>query len=230
MNLEELPIDIYLDGAQMDCVEKNADDPLVKGFTTNPSLARRAGVTDYFAFCKVVAKLVYPKCVSLEVIADDQENILRQARKLHGCGDNVFVKIPVMTTKGEYLWPIIQKLSQEGIKLNVTACFLAEDIFNAARFLAGEGNIVSVFCGRIADTLMEPPCLKNEKTKTKFLWASAREPYSIKQAVDLNYDIITLPEDIFVKAKKFAGMDLGELTRKTVEQFYGDALTCTFEL
>ena len=232
MKLEDLPIDIYLDGASITDIERSIEDPLIKGFTTNPTLARRAGVTDYKQFCMDVAKITSPKPVSLEVIADDLAEIERQAMVLAECGSNVYVKVPVMTSRGEWSNEVVERLGKRGINLNITAIMCPSSVDVLWQNLSFNTPIIfSIFSGRIADTLRTPPYLSNSsRSSVRFLWASTREPWNIHQAVDLHYNIITASSEILEKARKFYGMDLKELTMKTVSQFHEDAKVCGYEL
>lgn len=219
-------IDIYLDCADLDGIRAGRANPLVKGFTTNPSLLRAAGVTDYEAFAKDALQIVDGLPISFEVFADDMPEMERQARKIASWGSNVNVKIPVTNTKGESMAPLVRKLLDSGIMCNVTAVFTMQQISSIVNFVNPEKIpvILSMFCGRIADSGIEPPVIQTPRSSTiKFLWASSREVLNIYQALKYNYDIITVTPDLLAKYEKLKGKDLNEFSLDTVKMFYNDA-------
>jgi len=234
-------IDVYADGADYDGIIEAARNNAIKGFTTNPTLMRAAGVTDYTKFARDIIphlKSIRPDTnISLEVFADDECNIARQARIIDGWSKEfdypVYVKIPVMNTKGESNYQLINELSNEGIALNVTAVFTVSQTSNilTALMKAKAPSIISIFAGRIADTLVDPEKIVLECTgmkipeldkSVKFLWASCREVFNFVQAERSGCDIITMTPD---QIKKFnlKSKDLHEYSRETVEMFFNDA-------
>ncbi len=218
---------IYADGADLSQMKALAADERIGGFTTNPSLMRKAGVTSYREFADAVLSAVGKKPVSFEVFADDFETMEIQAREIASWGENVYVKIPVTNTQANPSYELIWRLSRAGIKLNVTAVFTALQARLAVDSLDG-GGIVSVFAGRIADTGSDPArVMRSAKAKmngsgTLLLWASAREVYNVVQAEEAGCDIITLSQDLIAKLSGF-GRSLTDYSLETVRQFHRDA-------
>ncbi|VHE82667.1 translaldolase [Streptococcus pyogenes] len=216
---------------------KDLQTGLVTGFTTNPSLMKKAGISSYIGFAKeVLAKITdYP--VSFEVFADDLASMEKEAEKIASLGDNVYVKIPVTTSTGESTCPLIQKLSAKGIKLNVTAIFTIEQTQAVVDHLtAGVPAIVSVFAGRIADTGVDPMPIMEEalricrqKEGVELLWASPRETYNIYQADQLGVDIITCTTDLIAKLP-LQGKDLEDYSLETVQMFLKDSTSLGFKI
>ncbi len=207
-------------------------EPLVHGFTTNPSLMNQAGIRDYEAFAKTVLSAVPNKPVSFEVFSDDFSEMRRQALKIHHWQENVYVKVPVTNSRGESTIPLIRELSKENLKLNITALLTRSQMRSVASALNPEvPSIVSVFCGRIADTGRDPMPMMRESLHilrarqpgAKLLWASVREPLNIYQAEECGCDIITVQRGILEKALKFCGMDLMALSIATVRTFKADS-------
>lgn len=227
--LSDLRIKIFADGADKASMVELAKDPLIKGFTTNPTLMRKAGVTDYAGFAKEVLAEIKDKPVSFEVFSDDFAEMERQARLIASWAQNVYVKIPVMNTKKVSSAPLVKKLVQSGIKLNVTAILTLPQVAEIARALSPKVSaFVSVFAGRIADTGVDPvPVMREAKAilapypKYELLWASPRELLNIYQAELAGADIITVAHDILKKAVNI-GMDHHELSLQTVKMFYDD--------
>jgi len=234
-------IDVYSDGADYNGIIEAARNNEIKGFTTNPTLMRAAGVNDYTKFSRDVIshlKSIRPDTnISLEVFADDDDNIMRQARIIDGWSKEfeypVYVKIPVMNTSGKPNYELISNLAEEKIRLNVTAVFTVIQTVNImdALMKSKTPSIISIFAGRIADTLEDPEKLVRECTNLKipeidsnikFLWASCREVFNYVQADRAGCDIITMTTD---QIKKFnlKGKDLHEYSRETVEMFFNDA-------
>jgi len=213
---------IYLDSA--DLVEMFRLKNQVQGFTTNPTLMRKVGVTNYLDFARNVLQAIQDKPVSFEVISDDFGEMERQARLLASLAPNVYVKIPITNTKGESSVPLIGKLTEEGIKANVTAV-MTRDQINAA--LQAQPAIISVFAGRILDTGSQVPIRRGGPSQ--FLWASAREVCHVYDAESLGYNIITLPPDLLAKLD-LKGKDLTEYSRETVQMFYNDAQKAGYTL
>lgn len=221
-------VKIYLDGADLDSIAECRAD----GYTTNPSLCRKAGIKNYSDFGKLISSLARGRPVSLEVLADDFETMEKQAREIASWGSNVYVKVPVTNTKGESSGVLITRLSGEGIKLNVTAIMSLDQIRTVARSLSPlTPAIISVFAGRIADTGVNPmpfitAASQVKHSNTLVLWASTREAYNVKQAEHSGADIITMTPDLIKKLALF-GKNLTEYSRETVEMFFNDAKDMT---
>lgn len=235
--LSELQIKIFADGAEKASMIGAAKDSIIKGFTTNPTLMRKAGVTDYAAFAKEILAEIKDKPISFEVFSDDFAEMERQARIIASWADNVYVKIPITNTKKESAFDLVKKLAAERIKLNITAILTAEQVAHIAKALTpGVPAIISVFAGRIADTGVDPMPLMRECKKIleanpeyELLWASPRELYNIFQAEEVGAAIITVTPEILKKAEKI-GYDLGELSRETVQMFYDDGQKVGYKL
>lgn len=234
---KKLNVKVFSDGAVLETMLKDLQTGLVTGFTTNPSLMKKAGISSYIGFAKeVLAKITdYP--VSFEVFADDLASMEKEAEKIASLGDNVYVKIPVTTSTGESTCPLIQKLSAKGIKLNVTAIFTIEQTQAVVDHLtAGVPAIVSVFAGRIADTGVDPMPIMEEalricrqKEGVELLWASPRETYNIYQVDQLGVDIITCTSDLIAKLP-LQGKDLEDYSLETVQMFLKDSTSLGFKI
>ncbi|MDR0922560.1 MAG: transaldolase [Lactobacillales bacterium] len=224
-----MTIELYADGAVLDDMVKAKKTGKIKGFTTNPSLMKQAGVTNYLSFAKEVLEKVEGLPISFEVFADDFETMKKEAEKLASLGENVFVKIPITNTKGESCILLIEELSTKGLKLNITAILTIEQVEETVSALSEETeNIVSVFAGRVADTGINPELLMTQaveickrKKGTKLLWASSRELLNIFQAENLGVDIITCTSSILSKLPMI-GKDLKTLSLETVQMFHSD--------
>ncbi|HEP1764126.1 TPA: transaldolase [Streptococcus pyogenes] len=237
MMTKKLNVKVFSDGAVLETMLKDLQTGLVTGFTTNPSLMKKAGISSYIGFAKeVLAKITdYP--VSFEVFADDLASMEKEAEKIASLGDNVYVKIPVTTSTGESTCPLIQKLSAKGIKLNVTAIFTIEQTQAVVDHLtAGVPAIVSVFAGRITDTGVDPMPIMEEalricrqKEGVELLWASPRETYNIYQADQLGVDIITCTTDLIAKLP-LQGKDLKDYSLETVQMFLKDSTSLGFKI
>ncbi len=235
--VSQLSIKLFADGADFDGIVKLAANPLIKGFTTNPTLARNAGVTDYEQFGRRVLAAVPDRPVSLEVFADDFPGMLRQARAIAGWGKNVNVKIPVTNTSREFSGDVIRALSADGVVVNVTAIMTLEQVRRVAENLAPETPaIVSVFAGRIADTGRDPVPLMaqaleilRQRPKAELLWASPRELLNIFQADAIGCQIITATKDVLAKLA-LVGKDLDDYSLETVQMFRRDAIAAGFEI
>jgi len=235
--LEELKVKIFSDGADLDSIIAAYQEGLVKGFTTNPTLMSKAGITNYMAFAVEVLKVVTDLPVSFEVFSDDFEGMRRQAEKLAGLGDNVYVKIPVTNTRGESSAGLIRQLSSEGLKLNITAILSLRQVQEVVEALHPEAPaIVSVFAGRIADTGRDPvPIMRRaleileDRPRAELLWASPREALNIIQAEEIGCHIITVTPPLLAKARLF-GKDLEEFSLETVKMFYHDAQKSGFRI
>jgi transaldolase len=233
----ELNIAIYADGADVRDMVAARDAGLVKGFTTNPTLMRKVGITNYEAFAKEALAATGGMPISFEVFADEFDEMERQARLIATWGDAVFVKIPITNTKGESSIPLIKTLSAAGVKLNVTAILTLQQVREVVDALHPDTPaIVSVFAGRIADTGRDPVPLMKEaagicsaKPKAELLWASPRELLNIFQADEVGCRIITVTSDI-LKKLSMVGKSLDELSLDTVKMFYNDASAAGFKL
>lgn len=228
---------LFADGADLTGIREMAANPLIKGFTTNPTLMRKAGVTDYKAFALEVLKIVDNRPVSFEVFADDFSQMELQAFEIASWGKNVNVKIPVTNTKGQFSGALIERLSKKGVQLNVTAILTLDQVRRVTECLApGTPAIVSVFAGRIADTGRDPVPLMAEavtllkaRPLAELIWASPRELLNIFQAESIGCHIITATSDI-LKKLAFAGKDLEGYSLETVKMFYKDAQAAGFTI
>ena len=233
----ELSIKVFADGADLEAIAKLYEQPLIKGFTTNPTLMRKAGVSDYRTFAHAVLGVVPDKPVSFEVFADDYQGMRDQALEIGRWGANVNVKIPVTNTKGASSEALIRELSRRGVSLNVTAVFTLEQVQGIAAALdPAVPAIVSVFAGRIADTGRDPiPIMRACKAalralpRAELLWASPRELLNVFHAQEAGADIITMTPDMLAKLKG-VGKDLTEFSRETVEMFYRDAQAAAYTI
>jgi transaldolase len=233
----DLKIKIFADGADLKSIRAAASDPHIKGFTTNPTLMRAAGVDDYKAFALDALSLVGDRPISFEVFADDFPTMADQAREIASWGANVYVKIPVTNTKGEFSGPLIAELSHGGIKLNVTAVMTLDQIGRIAEAMSDRtAAVISVFAGRIADTGRDPvPHMRRalelvrHRRKVELLWASTRELLNIVQADEIGCHIITVTPDVLKKLALF-GKDLELYSRDTVAMFHRDAMAAGYQI
>ena len=236
--LSALNIKIYADGADLEGMKKLAADPLIAGLTTNPTLMKKAGISDYEKFSRQVLAAIPEKPISLEVFADDFPSMKSQALKIRSWGPNVFVKIPITNTRGESSLPLIGELAAEGVALNITALLPVAQVEALARILPqAVPAIVSVFAGRIADTGVDPVPLMKEcrkllqsHPKAWLLWASVREVLNLRQAAESGCHIVTVPHEILAKAKTMWRMDLAALSLDTVKMFHQDATAAGFRI
>ena len=228
--MTKLNVKVFADGADIEEMKSAYKNQLVDGFTTNPSLMAKAGVTDYKASADEVVSEIPDASISFEVFADDLPTMEKEAEILKQYGDNVFVKIPIVTTTGESTLPLIKRLSSKQVRLNVTAVYTIEQV-KAITDAVTEGvpTYVSVFAGRIADTGIDPLPLMKESVKVthskegvQLLWASCREVYNVIQADEIGADIITCPADVVKKVNNNLGRDIGELSVDTVKGFAKD--------
>ncbi len=237
INLNKFKSSIYVDGANIKDFKDLSKNTLIKGFTTNPSLMRSSGVLNYLKFAKQVLKIVKRKPVSFEIFADDANNIVSQALKIKELGENVFVKIPIITTNNKSNADLIVKLNRMGIKINVTAIFTLNQSLPLIKKLDKKTEIIlSIFAGRIADTGVNPKveikkhisaCKK--KKNIKILWASVREVYNIIEAEEVKCHIVTVPPSILKKTKNF-NKSLEKYSQETVKNFYDDAKKSGYSL
>lgn len=235
--LADLRVQIFADGADLDTIKTLGARPWIRGFTTNPSLMRKAGVADYRRFAEEVLRAVPDRPVSFEVLADDFAGMEYQAREIASWGSNVDVKIPVTNTRREPAGPMIQRLSRDGVPVNVTAVFTLEQVETITASLAPDTRaIVSVFAGRIADTGVDPVPMMREalrilqaRPRARLLWASPRELLNLVQASDIGCHIITVTSDILAKLP-LLGKDHDDYSAETVEMFQRDAVTAGYTI
>ena len=228
--LDGMNIKIFADGADVSGIKAMYAKPWIKGFTTNPTLMRKAGIADYKTFALEVLRVVPDRPVSFEVFADEFEEMKTQAMEIASWGGNVNVKIPVSNTKRESCGPLIRWLSRAGVKLNITAVMTVDQVRDIVDHLIGDiPAIVSVFAGRIADTGTDPvPVMRDAlkvlqgKPKAELLWASPRELLNIVQANEIGCHIITATNDLLNKLQ-LLGKDHSEYSLETVEMFHDDA-------
>jgi transaldolase len=234
----DLRVQVFADGANLEQIQALAEDPNVKGFTTNPTLMRQSGIRDYAAFARAVLKAIPDKPISFEVLADTPAEIRRQALDIASWGDNVYVKVPITTSEGEPLTGLVGELSHQGVKVNVTAVFTLEQVWKSCEALRGGApSVVSVFAGRIADSGRDPvPHMKAALSicraadrSIELLWASPRELLNVTQADEIGVDIITVTEAIRTKLH-LLGKDLQEFSRETVLMFKRDGESAGFRL
>jgi len=236
--LLDLPIKIFADGADLNGIASLNAKPYIQGMTTNPTLMRKVGVTDYEKFAREVLEVVKEKPISFEVFSDEFTEMRRQALMIGKWQENVYVKIPITNTRGDSALPLIEELSGEGVKLNITAILTREQVQGVAKAVKREVPcVVSVFAGRVADTGVDPmPLMKDslamlkDLSQAELLWASVREVLNIFQAAQCGCHIVTVPHDILDKVAKLGGMDLAELSLDTVKMFYKDAVAAGFKL
>jgi transaldolase len=236
--LERLPIKIYADGAALKGIIDLYQKPFIKGFTTNPTLLRAAGIADYEAFARSVLEVVTDKPISFEVFSDEFPEMRRQALKIGNWQENVFVKIPITNTRGESSIELIGDLVAEGVKVNVTAILTPAQVDAVAGVLhRNVPGVVSVFAGRIADTGVDPMPIMKEALemisglpKVELLWASVREVLNVFQAAVCRVHIVTVPHQILAKASDLGGVDLDTLSVDTVRMFYRDAIAAGYQL
>ncbi|HEX5583919.1 transaldolase [Gaiella sp.] len=236
--LDSISTKIFADGADLEQILQLADDPRIRGFTTNPSLMWKAGLTDYSEFAKSLLERISDKPISFEVVADDADDIGRQARVISTWGSNVYVKVPVTTSAGESMAPLVRELSEAGIKVNVTALMTPAQVEVIARALAdGAPSCVSVFAGRIADAGVEPlpimsrslEILEATAPDAELIWASPREVLNLVQADSIGCHVITMTHELIAKLG-LLGKDLDAFSLETVQMFRSDALSAGFSL
>jgi transaldolase len=228
---------IFADGADFDGIMQTYSNPLIKGFTTNPTLMRKAGIADYEGFARRVLAAIVDRPVSFEVFADDLPAMIQQGKAIGSWGPNVNVKIPVTTTSGEFTGPVIKELSRAGIAVNVTAVMTLDQVRRIIDCLAVETPaIISIFAGRIADTGRDPLPLMQEalqlmraRPKAELIWASPRELLNIFQADAIGCHIITVTNDLLAKLA-LVGKDLDEYSLDTVQMFRRDAVAANYRI
>ena len=235
--LDNLKVKIYADGADRDGMLEMYAKSYIQGFTTNPTLMKKAGITNYKAFAHEILQAIPDRPISFEVFADEFKEMERQALEIKTWGKNVYVKIPVSNTRQEMAYDLIERLSGSGVHLNVTAILTLEQVKNVADALKdGPDSIVSVFAGRIADTGLDPvPVMEEALTllsvapKAELLWASPREVLNIYQADNIGCHIITATNDL-IRKLALGGKDLAEYSLETVQMFYDDAQSAGYTL
>ena len=228
---------IFCDIANLSSIKKFYKKKIVKGFTTNPSLMRKAGAKDYKSYSKQILKICKNKPISFEVFADDQETMIEQGKKISMWGKNVYVKVPVINSKNKFSGKVIKELNDKGIKLNITAVYTAKQTEKILKVIDKKTKvIISIFAGRTADAGKDPvpEFIKSIKLSKKFknveiLWASVREPYNYLQAKQLGCHIITIPPSIINKIENF-GKSFDQLTIETVKAFLIDSKKSKFKI
>jgi transaldolase len=235
--LDQLSTRIFADGADLDGILALAADPRITGFTTNPTLMWKAGLTNYADFAQRLLERITRRPISFEVFADDAEEMRRQARVIAGWGENVYVKIPVTTTAGESMVPLVNELSESGVKVNVTALFTTAQVeLVTAAVRDGAPSYLSVFAGRIADAGIDPlPIMARsvdimlDAPRAELIWASPREVLNVVQADSVGCHIITMTHDLLPKLD-LLGKDLEQFSLETVRMFHRDASAAGFTL
>jgi transaldolase len=235
--LDQLSTRIFADGADLDGILALAADPRITGFTTNPTLMWKAGLTDYADFAQRLLERITRDPISFEVFADDAEEMRRQAKVIAGWGENVYVKIPVTTTAGESMVPLVNELSESGVKVNVTALFTTAQVeLVTAAVRDGAPAFLSVFAGRIADAGIDPlPIIARsvdimvDAPRAELIWASPREVLNVVQADSVGCHIITMTHDLLPKLD-LLGKDLEQFSLETVRMFHRDAAAAGFTL
>ena len=236
-NLDDLNIKIFADGADLEDISRLAENPTIMGFTTNPTLMRKANVRDYRAFALEVLSIIGNRPVSFEVFSDDFHQMEQQALEISTWGENVYVKIPVTNTRGEFSGPLVRQISQSGVQVNVTAVFTPGQVENIVECLSEETrSIVSVFAGRIADSGLDPvPIMTRSvdllrpRPNAELIWASPRELLNIFQADSVGCHIITATSDVLAKLQ-LIGKDLDSYSLETVQMFRQDALEAGYSI
>ena len=236
-SLEELKVKLFADGADKSAILDMYRRPYISGFTTNPTLMRKAGITDYEAFSRDILETITDRPVSLEVFADDFDEMEQQALKISKWGENVYVKIPVTNTRRDPSYELVNRLSQNGVKVNVTALLTLQQVrCSFAALKGGAPSNISVFAGRVADTGRDPvPMMKSavemisSEPQIQLIWASPRELLNIFQADAVGCHIITATSDI-LKKLTLIGKDLDDYSLDTVKMFYQDAQSSRYSV
>ena len=237
ISIDKLQVKLYADGADRKGMLEMYEQPYIQGFTTNPTLMKKAGVTDYEEFARDILRAIPDRPISLEVFADEFDEMERQALEIATWGSNVYVKIPVSNTRQQPSHELIERLSEQDVQLNITAILTLDQVREVATAVGnGPGCIVSVFAGRIADTGVDPvPVMKEAlgilqpAPRAELLWASPREVLNIYQADAIGCHIITATNDLLRKLS-LAGKDLSEYSLETVRMFYNDAQNAGYQL
>ncbi len=232
-----MSIKIFCDIADLSLIKKFNKKKIVKGFTTNPSLMRKAGAKDYESYSKQILKVCRKKPISFEVFADNHISMIKQGVKIDSWGKNVYVKVPVINSKGKFTGKVIKELNEKNIKLNITAVYTAKQTHRILKKINKKTKvIISIFAGRAGDTGKDPlpEFVKSIKMSKKFknveiLWASVREPYNFTQAKQIGCQIITIPPSIIDKIQNF-GKSFNQLTTETVKAFLTDSRKSKFKI
>ena len=235
--IDDLDVKVFADGADLDGILALAADRRIAGFTTNPTLMWKAGLTDYEEFAKRLLERIDKHPISFEVFADDADEMRRQALKITEWGQNVYVKIPVSTTVGESMAPLVRELSEAGVKVNVTALFTTAQVeLITAALKDGAPSYISVFAGRVADAGVDPvPLMARavdimvDAPRSELIWASPREILNVVQADQVGCHIITVTHDL-LKKLDLLGKDLDQYSLETVQMFHRDAVAAGFSL
>jgi transaldolase len=237
MKAENMRVKIFADGADKEGMLEMYKLPYIKGFTTNPTLMRKAGIKDYRAFAKEMVRLIPDRPISFEVFSDDFREMERQAMEIAGWGPQVYVKIPISNTRGEPAYDLAGRLSHAGVRLNITAIMTLEQVRDVLLKLSPKtSSYISIFAGRIADTGRDPLALMAAAVEllkivpsSELIWASPRELLNVFHAEAIGCHIITVTNDI-LKKMKLVGYDLGSYSLDTVKMFYEDASSAGFSL
>ena len=236
-DVKNLKVKIFADGADLPTMLEMSNKPFIQGLTTNPTLMRKAGISDYKKFARDVLELIQDKPISFEVFSDDFNEMIEQAMEISSWGENVNVKIPITNSKGDSTTQVIQELSSRGVSLNITAILTTEQVKNVIQALHENSKaFISVFAGRIADTGRDPIPLMEEaleimraKPRSELIWASPRELLNVIQADAIGCHIITATSDILQKLD-LIGKDLGQYSLETVKMFRDDALASGYSI
>jgi transaldolase len=238
ITLSDLKVKLFTDGADKAQIVEMAKQPWIRGFTTNPSLLKKAGVRDYAAYARDLVAAVPDRHISFEVFSDDVPEMVAQARVITTWGRNVYVKLPVSTTRGEPLFEAVRALSREGVKINMTAIFTADQVARAVDALAGGAPAcVSVFAGRLADfgidyapVMQDAIARARRTTNVEIIWASTREVFNVVEADRMGCHIITAPADVLKKLPALGTRSAAELSLDAVKAFRDDALAAGLTL
>ena len=237
LTLKSGHIELFADGGDIEDLRRKLESPIVDGVTTNPSLIRSAGVTDYRHFCAELAELPTSKPISIEVLCDDLEEMRRQALQISALSENFFVKIPVVNSKGVSTRNVVRNLIDEGVNVNVTAIFTLTQVEQFLEIVSPRANLfLSLFCGRIADAGVDAREIMMDATRAaepypnvKFIWASTRQVYNVVEAVDSGCHIITMTDEVFQKLG-YLNKDLTEWSKETAAQFVSDAIRAGYSI
>lgn len=235
--IDQIQTKVFADGADLDGMLKLAENPVIRGFTTNPTLMWKAGLTDYAEFAERLLEQITKLPISFEVFADDEEEMRRQARMIASWGENVYVKLPVTTTEGKSMAPLVRELSEDGVKVNVTALFTTAQVELITEAVKdGAPSYVSVFAGRIADAGVDPIPIMDRSVdilacapRAELIWASPREILNLVQADQVGCHIITMTHDLLAKIETL-GKNLDQFSVETVQMFRRDAVAAGFTL
>lgn len=235
--IDDLTVKVFADGADLDGILALAGDERIAGFTTNPTLMWKAGLTDYADFAQRLLERITAHPISFEVFADDAEEMRRQAHKIAAWGTNVYVKIPISTTTGESMAPLVRELSESGVQVNVTAVFTTAQVELITEAVTnGAPSYISVFAGRIADAGVDPvPIMRRavdimvSAPRSELIWASPREILNVVQADQVGCHVITMTHDLLAKLGTL-GKDLDQFSLETVQMFRSDAVAAGFRL